>query len=247
MLALWAYLDTEKAGEAQSMSWMHFAILGQDKVERIKEVMGVTNIIESISIIIAAWAIFIGVNAWRREYVGKRNLELAEEVLSLFYEAKDVLKSIRSPFGFSGEGSTRKAAPNESPEEKKIYDKAFVTFERYNRRSDLFSKLYSMRYRYMARFGRDSIKPFDDLQDFVNEIQSAADMLTYYWTERASRNTAQSETELGEIRKYESIIWWKASKDVMSPKIEKIISDIEVQSHKILNPRLIDRIRQWFI
>ena len=209
--------------------------------------MDATNIIQSISIIIAAWAIIIGVTAWRREYVGKRNLELAEEVLSLFYEAKDVLKSIRSPFGFSGEGSTRKAAPNESPEEKEVYDRAFVTFERYNRHSDLFSKLYSMRYRYMARFGRDSIKPFDDLKDIVNEILSAADMLSYYWTERASRNTVDNKKQLDEIREYESIIWWKGSKDTMEPKIEKIISDIEMQSRKILEPRLIDRIKQWFI
>ncbi len=207
--------------------------------------MDATNIIESISIIIAAWAIIIGVTAWRREYVGKRNLELAEEVLSMFYEARDSINAIRSPFGFVGEGSTREAAPNESPEEKKVYDRAYVTHERYNRHRENFNKLFSIRYRYMARFGSDSVEPFDNLKYVVSEILSAADMLSYHWTERASRPNI--EKNLDQIREYESIIWYKGSNDSIMPKIEKLISDIEVQSRKILEPRLIDRMRQWFI
>ena len=43
--------------------------------------MNATNILESVSIIIAAWTVIISITAWRREYIGKRNLELAEEIL----------------------------------------------------------------------------------------------------------------------------------------------------------------------
>ena len=73
-------------------------------MEEREEVMDVANILESISLIIAAWAVIIGVNAWRREYIGKRRLELAEEVLSLFYEARDIIRYIRNPFGYIGRG-----------------------------------------------------------------------------------------------------------------------------------------------
>jgi hypothetical protein len=200
--------------------------------------MDIANILASISIILAAWTVIIGINAWRREYVGKRKLELAEDVLALFYEARDVISYIRNPFGYVGEGSTRKAAPNESPEEKQINDNAYVVFERYNKNQDLFNKLYSMRYRYMARFGKDSAKPFDDLRNIVNEIFISARMLSHYWKEQGHR-TWKSEKEfkkhLEEMQKHEAIFWeMNADKDTIIPKVNAVISDIEAQCLKII-------------
>ena len=52
-------------------------------------------------------------DAWRREFMGKRRMELAEEVLALFYQARDVIEQIRSPVRYLGEGQTREAAPDE--------------------------------------------------------------------------------------------------------------------------------------
>ena len=67
-----------------------------------------TKLIKNISIIIASWTAVYGIDQWRREYRGKRQAELAEEVLSLFYEAQDAVRHIRNPFGFGGEGASRK-------------------------------------------------------------------------------------------------------------------------------------------
>jgi hypothetical protein len=209
------------------------------------------QILQSILIIIAAIVAIIGVNAWRREYVGKRNIDLAEEVLALFYEARDVIRSIRSPFGFVGEGRTRNADPNESPEEKQIKDRAYVVFERYSKRQDLFSKLYSMRYRYMARFGKDSAKPFDDLNKIVNEIFSSAQMLEYYWKDqghRAWRNEKEFEQHLKEMKKEEAIFWeMSPDKDPIKPKLDAAIADIEAHTLKIIGRQnTFQKIRQWF-
>ena len=223
-------------------------------MERGKEVMNVASILESISVIfaslIASFTVIFGVNAWRREYIGKRKLELAEEVLALFYEARDVISYIRNPFGFGGEGSTRNAAPNESPEEKQINDNAYVVFERYNKRQDLFSKLYSMRYRYMAQFGRDSAKPFDDLYKIVNEIFISARMLPHYWKEQGHRqwkNEAEFQKHLDEMHKHEAIFWeMSADKDQITPRVSAVISDIEAQCNKIISPTTLQGIKQWF-
>lgn len=214
--------------------------------------MNAAEIIQSVSIIIAAWSVIIGVNAWRREYVGKRKLELAEEVLSLFYKSRDVIRAIRNPGSSIGEGSTRNASPNETPEEKRIYDQAYVTHERYAKQSELFSKLYSMRYRYMAMFGRDSAKPFDDLAMVIAEILSAADTVVYYWRDQLfqseSESREQRQVRLDKIRQYESIIWkMNPEKDSITPRIEQIVSQIEAKTHPILEPDLRTRIRQWFI
>ena len=43
-------------------------------------------IAQAVAIISACWAIVSGVGAWKREFVGKRRIELAEEALSCFFE-----------------------------------------------------------------------------------------------------------------------------------------------------------------
>jgi len=213
--------------------------------------MNVANILESISLIIASWAVIVGVNAWHREYVGKRRLELAEEVLSLFYEVRDVIRYIRNPFGYGGEGSTRNASPNESPEEKQINDNAYVVFERYNKRQDLFNKLYSMRYRYMAQFGKDSAKPFEDLQKIINDIFISARMLPHYWKEQGHRqwkNDAEFQRHLNEMHEHEAIFWEMTSdRDKITPRVDAVISDIEMQSLKVIeNQGILQKIVRWF-
>lgn len=204
--------------------------------------MDAVKILESIAVIlaslIASGAVIYGVKAWRQEYIGKRKIELAEEVLSLFYEARDVISYIRSPFGQVGEGSTRNAAPNESPEEKQINDNAYVVFERYNKRQDLFNKLYSMRYRYMAQFGKDSAKPFDDLNKIVKDIFISARMLSHYWKQQGRRqwkNDAEFKKHLDEMYKHEAVFWEISSdEDQIIPRVDKVISDIEAQASSII-------------
>ena len=210
------------------------------------------NILASFSVIIAAVAIILGVSAWQREYVGKRKIELAEEVLALFYEARDAISYIRNIFGFVGEGKTRKADPNESPEDKKLYDDAYVVFERYNKHQELFNKLYSMRYRYMARFGKDSAKPFIELQRIVNEIFSAASQLPDYQKQQGShywQNKAQFEQHLKEMRELEAIVReWGSASDLIKPRIDAVISDIEAQTLIIVQGISIwQQIKHWFL
>lgn len=69
--------------------------------------MGWAEAITAASAAVTAVSVAWGISAWRREYVGKRRIELAESVLALFYEAEEAVKAIRSPFAYSGEGKSR--------------------------------------------------------------------------------------------------------------------------------------------
>ncbi len=140
--------------------------------------MDESSVVQIATVSIAAGTVLVGLNAWRREYVGRRRIELAEEVLAMFYEARDAIAEIRHPFSHAGEGTTRAASPEESPEEKSINDNAYVVWERYLKRQDLFNRLYSVRYRYGARFGEDKAKPFTEMRRVVNEILVAANTLS---------------------------------------------------------------------
>jgi hypothetical protein len=143
-----------------------------------------SEVLKSVSIIGAAFMAIYGINAWQREFVGKRRLELAEETLSLFYQARDAIASMRHPFSFGGEGSSRKAGAHESPAMKESLDQAFVLAERYNSHSELFSKISSLRFRFMAMLGEQAAQPFSALAEILGKIQVAAN--TRMWRSRSS-------------------------------------------------------------
>ena len=76
--------------------------------------MDLTELTKNISVIIGALALISGIRAWKREYIGKRKIELAEDTLMLFYQARDAIREIRNPFGRIGEGSSRQKGDNET-------------------------------------------------------------------------------------------------------------------------------------
>jgi hypothetical protein len=212
--------------------------------------MTVADILESISLIIAAWTVIIGVNAWRHEFIGKRRIELAEEVLALFYEARDVISYIRSPFGFVGEGGSRKSSESESPEEKQFYDRAYVVVERYNKNKELFNKIYSMRYRFMAQFGKEASVPFDDLRKIVNDIFISSQMLADYWKDQGRRTwktEAEFKKHLEEKREYEAVFWeMSADRDPITPRVSAVISNIEDRCNAIIGKKTtLQRLWVW--
>jgi hypothetical protein len=182
----------------------------------------ILEIINTLAIVIASIVAICGISAWRKEFQGKRNIELAEEILALFYEAKDAICAIRSSFGYQGEGATRKPQDGETPEQKRARDLAYVVYERYEKRQEVFRKLHSKRYQFMARFGTKEGKPFEDLRSIVNEIQVSANRLAEIWS-LPNRSEATEQQRL----KHESVIWDLSSDDPIAPRLESIIADIE--------------------
>jgi hypothetical protein len=195
-------------------------------VENIKAALEVVN---TLAIVIASIVAICGINAWRKEFQGKRKIELAEEVLALFYEAKDAISAIRSPFGYLGEGSTRKPQENEAPEQKDARDKAYVVYERFQKRQEVFNKLHSKRYQFMSRFGAEKSKPFEDLRMIIIKIQVSADSLSRIW---GSYRTSEATEDIRKNR--ESVIWSGGENDPIEPLVKQVISDIEVICRPII-------------
>lgn len=193
--------------------------------------MNAADVITSISVAIAAISFVVGVSAWKREFVGKRRIELAESVLALFYEAEDAIREMRNPFSFGGEGSTRKRADNERQEESKLLDQAYVVFERYEKREKLFAQLRSMKYRVMAAFGDKSGEPFNELNMVLNEIFMAARMLgSHYWPRqgRAPMGEEEFQKHLANMQKYEAVFWFMGEKtDQIGPRVREAVKEME--------------------
>lgn len=193
--------------------------------------MTIADVITAISVAIAATAFVAGINAWQREFVGKRRIELAETVLALFYEAQDAIREIRNPFSFGGEGATRKRSENDGKEESELLNQAYVVFERYQKREKLFAELRSMKYRVMAAFGSSAGEPFDDLSKIINEIFSSAQILgTFYWRKQDREDMSKDElrTHLDQMHEQEAIIWLMGEEnDKISPRVQNAVVKIE--------------------
>ncbi len=192
--------------------------------------MSFSAFLKDFSIIFASCTAIYGIGSWRREYIGKKRVELAEEVLCLFYEARDAVQHIRNLFSQGNEGSSRKADGNETPEQKEAYDRAYVLFERFNTHLELFNKMHSIRYRFMAQFGTDVGKPFEDFRRTLNIMQASAQALARAWAEnhRHFRTDKQEAAHYDFVTKQENIFWETLpEEDTIKPKVEKCIDDIE--------------------
>ncbi len=186
--------------------------------------------ISAVSAAVAAVSFISGVSAWKRESVGRRRMDLAESVLALFYEADDSIAMIRSPFSFGGEGGTRERGANETPEESNALDQAYVAFERYQKKEQLFAQLQSTRYRFMATFGPEAAEPFNDLDSAIKDVLIAARALgTRYWQDQRRRvmDRKQSADHLQKMQKYESIFWAGEDDDPIAPRVKDAIKKVE--------------------
>ena len=188
------------------------------------------DLVTPVSVAIAAASFVSGVSAWKREFVGKRRIELAQSVLALFYEAQDAVAMIRNPISYVGEGKSREHAAAELPEETEALDQAYVAFERYHKREQLFAQLQSMRYQFMAAFGTDAAEPFNELTSAVNQILIAARALgTRYWPDKRRRpmSEEQFKMHLEQERKYESIFWSHEENDEIAQAVRGAIAKVE--------------------
>ncbi len=193
--------------------------------------MSTPNVITSVSVMIAALSFVSGVSAWKREFIGKRQIELAESVLAMFYEVEDVIREIRNPFFNNDEGKSRKRSDNERKEESELLDRAYVVFERYQKREKLFAELRSMKYRFRAAFGTQTDKPFEELDKVLKDIFISAHMLsTYYWQRQGKLEMSKSEFQkhLDEMHKHEAVLWLTdEDEDKISPRIRNVVQQVE--------------------
>jgi hypothetical protein len=196
--------------------------------QTLESIMTMADVITAFAAAIAAMSFVYGVSAWKREFVGKRRIELAETVLAKFYEAADVIREVRSPHGWSGQGKDRQREKNDKPDESRALDQANVLFERWNKHRDLFAELQSLKFRCMATFGKTAYGPFKDLVDIRNDMVIAANELgSHLWPQEMRGE--MSERKAADKRKYEDVIWrpLDQKEDAIALRVNKAVEKVE--------------------
>jgi hypothetical protein len=191
----------------------------------------ITEIAQTVAIISACWTIISGVGAWKREFIGKRRIELAEEVLATFFQIKDSIAQIRNPFSNTTEGKSRQKNEHESAIESQLLDRGFTVFERYEKNKECFIKFNTLKYRFMATFGHNSEEVFTETLHILNRIFVAAEMLsTHYWKRQGNveMEPAEFQQHLDDMRREEKIFWEYSKDDEINTQLIEIQKKLEL-------------------
>jgi hypothetical protein len=188
----------------------------------------IIELITQLSAIIALWVAIYGIDSWRREHIGKKRADTAEEALALIYEAFDAIEQIRHPFSIRDEHNDIKRGERESIEKWQARKDANVVFVRYNKHQEIFNKLHAMRYRFMAQFGAEKAEPLLEVRKVIIEVLSAANTLSRLWPKSDFRTDKQWDEHLALVQKYETKFWSTLSdEDELANRVKLAVKNME--------------------
>ncbi|MCZ7471905.1 hypothetical protein M0412_22620 [Agrobacterium sp. O3.4] len=136
----------------------------------------------------------------------KRKQDLAETVLTGFYQTEAIMRSVRSPMSYLYEADSRPKVTAETESTAKLRDTYYVILARYDKNRKEIGNLLALRYRMTAWFGANADVPFQRLQEAINQVITAAQMLVR-WSADADSFRANN---LELWQKMEADIWWGA-------------------------------------
>lgn len=183
---------------------------------------------QSGALIAASWAIISGIGAWKREFIGKRRIELAEQVLAKFFEVQDAIAYIRNPFSGNNEGQSRQKNSGETEAEEGLLNRGYIVVERYQHKEVIFSEFNTLKYKFMAAFGKNTEEIFTSTNKALNSIFVSARMLAHHYWPRQGRvqmNQDEFKRHLDEMYRHEGVFWDTYSDDDEIRKQLKAILD----------------------
>jgi len=192
----------------------------------------ISSIIQSVAVSAVAIPAFLGINSWRKEHVGKRKLQLAEEVLAATYELQSVIEWVRHPASGGDEGNERPNREDEPINRQRLNDAYYSRIARLKADSQQFSKLHAIRPVFRAYFGERAQEPLQVLFTTRNRINSAVAALI---------NQREGEELPVELRRhYESIIWDMSTPDEpdqVKREVNLAVSQLEAICFPILRTK----------
>jgi hypothetical protein len=165
---------------------------------------------------------------WHDETVGKRRIELAEEVLADFYQARDIIKAARSPFGYSHEGLSRQKGENETEEDTRVLNSYFAATERLASKADFFAETWARRYRFSAVFGSEAAGAYDDLFEVRNEIIGSVGSLI------SAHGHHLSAADQAERERWKNTIWSGAADDPIPARVDRAVGAMEAACRPVI-------------
>lgn len=200
-------------------------------------IQGYAVILQAVSIFATAVFAIIGLNAWRRQLIGKRRIEVAEEALLAVYKTKDAMSYIRSPGAFADEGRTRARTEHEKEDDlARTKDTFFVPLERMHKVREDFAALQKVRLLCVVYFGVETGEPFDAILRARRSVSVAAGMLL----EMVGKLGAQTQQSQEFMEQMKREIWegYGTSGDIEKDSIFKSVTEAARKIEALCRPHL---------
>jgi hypothetical protein len=178
----------------------------------------------------AAWTAWRGLNKWRAETIGKQKAELAEEVLAEFYKACDITHGARLPARFGDEGTTRQRSEWKTDDDTRNLNSYFVPIDRLTKWADFFGNLHARRYRFIARFGEDSTKLYDELDKIRKKVIEAATMLIYTYRQRELGGVREDRNKWLKTIGYQTV----GEEDPIASQLDTLVGAVEALCRPVI-------------
>ena len=182
------------------------------------------EVLQPASIVLAALVAAYGIDAWRREFIGKRKMELAEEVLALSLEAREIISYMRTPGGIEDEIQVRHAMKERQTATEIVKSILRRPLEKQDRHLEKLNRLWALSYRFRAQFGSDAAAPIDTLRGVVAQIKTSTQILLELVEDRDfTRGDGELRSSLRE--RHEAIVYASFSAGMSEP--DKIAVDVD--------------------
>lgn len=130
------------------------------------------DVIVAGAAVAAAWYGIKGLTAWRAEAIGRRRVEVAEDVLASFYRIRELIYDARSPFV-----STAEVVPQPGMDEKVPTSSDFAPWRRISADWPFIVEWRAKRHTFSALFGREAASHYDQIFQALNKIRIAVEQL----------------------------------------------------------------------
>ena len=200
---------------------------GEDSFTMLDSILKAIDALDGVALLIASIVALYGISAWKREHVGKKRIELAEEVLELFYKVREIIQDARNDLAWSDDlAPSREPQEGETAEEKRMRDYTHAYMYGYSIRQDTFSQLEAKRHRFIVYFGKSARQPFSDLSRIIGRVRTAVRILALL--EGRSTTDAKTREQIdAHTQAAHEIIWDQGEDDQITTELNRIVGEIE--------------------
>jgi hypothetical protein len=195
-----------------------------------------TEYVNSLSVTIAAGVAIYGIHSWRREQVGKRRIEIAEETLALFYEARDVINGARTSISSEGEWLAAQRTLSDATVKNSEPTEVTIVAYRLYCRNELFARIRALRYRFSAIFGIGTDQPFREMVRIRDSVISAERRLQRIERTESSNTNERNANCESEIEKLLAVVEGSGeNSDLIAQQLDQVVDSIECTCRKYMD------------
>lgn len=203
--------------------------------------MIVTDIISCTASVATAIIAVVALYTWKREFIGKKKIELAAEIMETVYEIQDAFIYARCPAISRPEIDEAlrwiKAEKEKHPENTDVYPKRItylIPHRRLEEKQDIINKFRTLQNKAYMYWGKDMYVAFVKLTDFNQRIM------------RASKNLYYGE-DTPEYKPLYDLIFceMKDGQIISDDKVNKEINEIVEEFRRNLEPLYTDKQSKW--